>query len=220
MKKLFICLANSAKYSERCIAGIEVTKRPNDTFSVVKKNDKQLQWLRPVTSAQYGQVPKELVQNIQLLDICEVETIANCPKGYQSENITFIPNSLKVYSKLTAKEKNLQHFIEPYDTLFGNNQRSIDMENIQNIQHSLQFVKAENPIIYPADSNRILSKLRVKFKFNHQHFDLPITDIKFWQKAVEDKTIIKDFEALYLTISLGLPYQGEHYKLAAGVIRV
>lgn len=54
MKKLFICLANSAKYKERCIAGIEVTKRPNDKYSVIKKNPKQLQWLRPVTSAQYG----------------------------------------------------------------------------------------------------------------------------------------------------------------------
>ena len=105
MKRLFICLANSMKYGERCIAGIEVKKRPNDTFSVVKKNDKQLQWLRPVTSSEYGQVSRELVENIQLLDICEIETIKNCPKGYQSENITFIPNSLKVHSKLTAKEK-------------------------------------------------------------------------------------------------------------------
>lgn len=220
MKKLFICLANSAKYKERCIAGIEVIKRPNDRYSVIKKNVKQLQWLRPVTSAQYGQVPRAIVEDVQLLDICEIETIANCPKGYQSENISFRPDSLQKVSSLSAKPKNLQHFIEPYDSLFSDNNRSVSIQKVQDIHHSLQFIKAENPRIYLASPKHVLSKLRVKFTFKNQRFDLPITDIKFWQKAIENKKIINDFKALYLTISLGLPYEGEHYKLVAGVIRI
>lgn len=163
---------------------------------------------------------REIVEDIQLLDICEIETIENCPKGYQSENISFRPDSLQKVSSLSAKPKNLQHFIEPYDSLFGDTNRSLSIQKIQNIHHSLQFIKAENPTIYPVSPKHVLSKLRVKFAFKNQQFDLPITDIKFWQKAVENRAIINDFKALYLTISLGLPYKGEYYKLAAGVIQI
>ena len=49
MKAIFICLANSKKYGERCIAGIELTKGANGNLTVVKENGRP-KWIRPVSS--------------------------------------------------------------------------------------------------------------------------------------------------------------------------
>lgn len=87
MKTLFICLANSKKLGERCIAGIEVRKT-GGAYRHVKREGKP-KWIRPVSKNQYGAVREDLVGDINLMDIIEIEIEEFCPNGYQYENATF-----------------------------------------------------------------------------------------------------------------------------------
>src|SRR5262245_56499531 len=83
--KLFICLANSKKYTQRCIAGIELAKssRPGFKYDIVRHGERPV-WLRPVTDSEHGEIPADLVDHINLLDIVEVEVVAPRPQGYKS----------------------------------------------------------------------------------------------------------------------------------------
>jgi hypothetical protein len=71
MKTLFICLANSKKIGERCIAGIEV-KKIDDIYQVVKTQGKP-NWLRPISQSQHGEINKALVSEVSLMDIIEID---------------------------------------------------------------------------------------------------------------------------------------------------
>ncbi len=90
MKKLFICLANSKKYNQRCIAGIELEKstRKGFKYQIVKRNSRPV-WMRPVSGSEHGEIDAEFVDHIKLLDIVEINVTAPAPQGYQSENVQF-----------------------------------------------------------------------------------------------------------------------------------
>ena len=83
---MFICLANSKKYNQRCIAGIELKKslRKGYKYQIVKQDDNPV-WIRPVSTSEQGEVSSELVDHVNLLDIVEVNVRAVAPQGYQSE---------------------------------------------------------------------------------------------------------------------------------------
>ena len=75
MRKTIICLANSKKYGERCIAGIEVTAKPTGGWQIVKENGKP-RWLRPVSSfSNHGEVKEQEVADIELLDVVEFDAL-------------------------------------------------------------------------------------------------------------------------------------------------
>ena len=125
MKKLFICLANSKKYGERCVAGIEVTRNNSGTLVIVNKGNKP-KWIRPVTNLDYGAVPEHLVENAKLLDVYEIDIVEETPNGYQSENVKFNLNSLKKVSSLGANNANLEVLKEDSrNTLFSNRGKAV-----------------------------------------------------------------------------------------------
>ena len=103
MEKLFICLANSKKYNERCIAGIELELErsswpeggPHD-INIVRTETENPKWIRPVSAAQSGAVSAELVDHVSLLDIVKLNVTAPAPQGYQSENVLFDGGSLEI----------------------------------------------------------------------------------------------------------------------------
>jgi len=77
--KTIVCLANSRKYSGRCIAGKEILA------------DGYGPWIRPVSVRQYGEISEEERRyengvSAKLLDILRVPLIGAAPQLYQSEN--------------------------------------------------------------------------------------------------------------------------------------
>src|SRR5436853_7626805 len=98
MKKYFVCLANSKKYTQRCIAGIELLK--TDSGFEVLKNNQEPVWIRPISNSLHGEVSSILVDHIKLLDIVELEITSPSPNGYQSENARFKEQRLKVIRKI------------------------------------------------------------------------------------------------------------------------
>ncbi|MDJ0553135.1 MAG: hypothetical protein QNJ68_01565 [Microcoleaceae cyanobacterium MO_207.B10] len=76
-----VCLANSWKNGERCIAGIEISSK---------------KWVRPVSSLNDGRIPFNIRQiqgkEPQLLDILEIPLEDSGPDfGFQSENRSILP---------------------------------------------------------------------------------------------------------------------------------
>ena len=216
MKTLFVCLANSKKYGERCIAGIELKRENDGSLSLVKENSKP-KWLRPVSSAEHGEVAAHIVNHIKLNDIVEIDVLEHCPKGYQSENILFDVNSLKVVGKVALSATNLDKFTENPSTLFGNKGKAVPADKISEIANSLLLIKVYKTSVY-LRTDLEKNQLRMKFEYNGNEYDLPITDLDFAYKYNKDNNILSNAKNIYLTISLGVVHEGWHYKLVAGVI--
>ena len=136
MKTLFICLANSKKFGERCIAGIEV-KKDGNVYQSVEKEGKP-KWLRPISKFQHGAVGGDLVGGISLMDIIEIDIEELCPNGYQSENATFKPESIKKIGNIRLSEENLDRLIDmDQNYLFGNRGKAVSEDVIDSVERSL-----------------------------------------------------------------------------------
>ncbi|MEA1980139.1 MAG: hypothetical protein U9N54_04110 [candidate division Zixibacteria bacterium] len=214
MKTQFICLANSKKFGERCVAGIEV-KKTETAYQPVEKEGKA-KWLRPISKFQHGAVAEDLVGNINLMDIIEIDVEEFCPTGYQSENATFKPSSIKKVGNMRLSDKNLDRLIDmDQNNLFGNKGKAVSDDVIDSVHHSLTLIKVTDFRINRRDSD---GQLRIEFVFNYDRYDLPITDIDFIQKYSENEALLKNSNFLYLSISLGVFHNGWHSKLIAGVL--
>lgn len=221
MKKLFICLANSKKYNQRCIAGIEVYLGDDQKFHVIKENKKP-KWIRPITKEGRGEVPTKLVADMKLLEVYEVDVIRPSPKESQSENVLFYKKSLKKVKTLTniTVEKMNWLTLKEQAVIFWGQQKIIPKEKIHLVNHSLCLIQAEEVSFYNKKYREweVELKLRVKFKYSDIRYDMPVTDVDFLaayqQKPITDLTN----KSVFLTISISNEFEGYYYKLAAGVI--
>lgn len=216
----FICLANSKKYNERCIAGVSVTKKEKGGY-VLKQNAHKPVWIRPVTLQNHGQVPSELVRHIKVLDVVEIEVEKEVPNGYQSENVLFKRKSLKVVGKISAAKANLDLLVDnSQSNIFGNWGKAVHKDKIGEVSYSLTMIKVQDPEVYLRTEYG--EQHRLKFNFKGNMYDLPITDVKFLEyihslkKDTDLSQILKG--DVFLTISLGVEHEEFHYKLIAGII--
>lgn len=207
-------MANSKKFGERCIAGIEV-KKVGRAYQPVEKEGKP-KWLRPISKYHHGAVGEDLVGGINLMDIMEIDVEELCPHGYQSENATFKPESIRKVAKIKLSEENLDKLIDmDQNNLFGNMGKAVSHDVIGSVNHSLTLIKVTDFKINRKDSD---GQLRIEFVFNYARYDLPITDIDFIQRYNEDETLLENTNYLYLCISLGIFHNDWHSKLIAGVL--
>lgn len=219
MKTTFICLANSRKYSERCIAGIVVIKGKNG-YNLQKDKEGKLQWIRPVSDAEQGQVATDLVENIALFDIVEINTLRAVPHGYQCENLLFDKSSIRWVRSISVNKKSLDLMADNEQSfLFGNPDSRVSMEEIEEVNHSITFVKVEN-VEFFIKAPYYDRQLRVAFTFNDIEYDLPVTDLDFNNKFEADNAILENAEHIYFSVSLGVAYRDYHYKIVAGVLWV
>ena len=204
MKTLFVCLANSKKYRERCIAGVEV-KEISGSYKIVEKDGKP-QWLRPVSGSQHGAVSSGLVEDINLMDVVEVDVEEFCPNGYQSENALFEKLSIKKLGNIRLSRENLDRLIDVnQSTLFGNRGKAVHEDVIDSIGHSLTLIKVYDFEIHKKESG---GQLRMEFEFNYNSYNLPITDVDFIKEYSKDENLLSSAESVYLTISLGINHNG------------
>ncbi len=222
MITLFICLANSKKYYERCVAGVVVSKNQKGNYIILKENDKH-QWIRPVTAENNGQVPSNLVGHINLLDIVEIDLKEKIPNGYQSENVLFKSDSLKIIGKIGADNANINLLAANAQiNIFGNWGKAVHKDKIGEVTNSLTLIRAGNPEVY-IRTEYTTEQYRLKFIFNSRAYDLPITDVKFIEycKSLGDAIVLTDILKgdIFITISLGVEHKGFYYKLVAGIIQ-
>jgi hypothetical protein len=215
MTTRIICLANSKKFSERCVAGIEVVKN-DKSYSILSSNSAP-KWLRPITDSDHGEFPASIAKDLNLLDIIEFDIIEPCPSGYQSENVYFAEESVKKISQIRLSRENLDSLTHDTTDLFGNKGKAVHEDVIDTINHSLIFIKVTEHNVFIKPEN---DQLRMKFIYNSLEYDLPITDIKFETNFRENDKILQDIEHIYLTISLAVAHNNWHSKLIAGIIYI
>jgi hypothetical protein len=220
MKRLFICLANSKKYNQRCIAGIELDKssRKGYRYQIAKRAGNPI-WIRPVSDSEHGEVASELVDHINLLDIVEINVIDVVPQGYQSENMLFDNRRLQVIDRID-KIKTLIDKLLTADapTLFGNTEKSVHVDEIGQVDHSLILIKPSNVHVYETITFRGSPQIRASFTYGTTRYDLPVTDIDFEEKFNQNPNILQACTHIYFTVSLGVEFNEQHYKLIAGIL--
>lgn len=211
MKVTFVCLANSNKEKGRCIAGIEI----QDGKPVLV--DGKPKWIRPVCNTLHGEIPSHLVWFVRLLDIVEINVTAQAPQGFQSENIRFDTDSLQVIGTYPASSLPALCF-SLNDLIFGNDDRAVSDDEIISPAHSLMLIKITAFKIsrntYSGNRN---SQVRMRFTYREVEYDFPVTDPVFVDRYRLEKDILANKNSIYITISLGILFEGLHYKLVAAI---
>lgn len=215
-----VCLANSRKLSDRCVAGIRTDGGG---------------WLRPVTGRPGGglsdsQVILDTGQPIRHLDIAEIEVVAATPKNHQPEN-WLIADTTWVHTG-TCEFGALQ------ELLHGNGQRGELLGSCSDrvlksdlderpIPRSLDVITPNEVTWVRTQTSRRKPQVRARFEFREACYDLAVTDPLWESKFTElaendyhsDQVGLGAHQQVLLTISLGEPMgNGYCFKLVAGVV--
>ena len=214
--KKILCLANSRKNHNYCIAGKIIL------------NNHQNKWIRPISSSQTGELSSSDIKLTnrkipKLGDVIEIKIKEQCPNGHQIENYLNDSTFQWKYCK-TVSNSHLEKFLDAPKQLWINGSNSNDGKNdrvskdkINQCKSSLYFIKA-------SDARIILSKygtkkrVRINFKYNDDSYSISVTDISIEKKYEEKSTDNYKIGNCFLTISLASVFQEYYYKLAAGVI--
>ncbi len=217
MDKYFICLANSYKRGGRCVAGVEIVFDANGGLKPVCDDDGRPRWIRPIATTTYGEIPNYVAEGIKLLSIVKLYNVVPCPNKPHTENV--------YYSKIEQCKFDLSNdvniinhlFDNTHQAIFHNRGRAVSAEMSMGINYSLMLIHAENACAY-IDENREKSKNRMSFTYYGADYDFPITDPIFLEEFKKAPKLFADIPDVYLTLSLGLEFEGWHHKLVAGVI--
>ncbi|MFZ4665420.1 MAG: dual OB domain-containing protein, partial [Prochlorotrichaceae cyanobacterium] len=127
-----ICLANSYKHYDRCIAGIESTSG---------------QWIRPVSDLDDGRIPKNdrfiKAEEITLLDRVDIPIHKTQKSGHEIENFRYTRGAWKITGK--AQVADLLRYCE-LDLLYPKYQQAIPYAYLQQNApvRSLQLIEVKS----------------------------------------------------------------------------
>ena len=220
--KRIVCLANSRKLSGRCVAGREWVG-----------GKAAGPWIRPVSARPSQEVSEyerqyEDGSDPKVLDIVGVSVLAQRPDKWQTENWTI--DAERYWKKLGRFSWfDLPRLLDPPEPLWidghstynGANDK-VPMELMGRVSSSLRLVHLERlrlRVFAPGEAFGN-SKRRVQAVFSHAGSDYRIwvTDPVYERKYLSKLDGEYETGECYVTVSLGEPYGGSCYKLAAAVI--
>ena len=214
MDKYFLCLANSYKHDNRCLAGVEVSAEGK----LLTNEWKHVNWFRPINRyTDAGAIPNEEASGIELFDIVKVNNIVPCPDGAQQENYYY--DSLEKIGHVAPNEMLLKKIsYTNRKVLFGNPQQSISHEYYERLDYSILMIEAKNVQCYLKDRINKQPQPRICFEYKQHKYDLPVTDPDFRHVIERDLVQANSADHYFLTLSLSAECEGWHFKLVAGVI--
>ncbi len=222
--KRIVCLANSRKEGDRCIAGRELVAdgRPGG-------------WVRPVSDREDEGVNERERQYADggepvVLDVIDVPLREARPKGYQKENWLLDPRRRWRRVERVAPHE-LRRFADPgaplwvngHHTQHGRNDR-LPLERARSLRSSLRLVGVDalELDVFAPRAEYGDFKRRIKGQFRHAgaEYRLWVTDPAYEATYLNRPNASYTLGACYLTVSLGEPYQGYAYKLIAAIIEL
>lgn len=217
MDKHFICLANSYKRGGRCVAGVEVTIDREEQWKVVKNEDGSPKWIRPIDSnTEYGEVPEDEARHIPMLSVVKLIDVEPCPHLSHSEDV-FYYQMIAIGSIISSPEI-LQIFSDSvHPEIFYTTELAISPETYAQGNYSLMMIHPDS-FQFQEDPTKERAKYRIKFDYNEALYDFSVTDPSFYEMISSGQNVIDKLKDIYLTLSIGLVYEGRHHKLVAGVI--
>jgi len=218
--KTIVCLANSRKHGKRCVAGKEIVN-----------NQLTHHWIRPVSRKETGGLSEmntilEKGRGPQLLDVITIPLLERQSHDYQTENY-LIDQHQRWVKKPPIPMEFLPHlcdsvesiWINGYHSARGQNDKMPFQEVISDIDSSLLFIKPDSLTISVFSGYDINKKIRAHFFYKNQEYKFSITDLTvemhYENKPDGNYPITDD---VYLCLSLSEPFEGDCYKLVAGII--
>ncbi len=213
-----ICLANSWKRGERCIAGI---------------NELQGKWVRPISDLPDGQIPKEMRQinrlEPALLDVLDIPLAKTGPDfGFESENLSILPGKWRQVGKVPPAY--LLKYCNSQAYILHNDLRYVTVEFMQSLPKcdrlTLQLVTAVRFTVKKLiqrfeGGNKWEGSIVTKY---NQRLTATITDPVFIRKL---ELGYRPQKACLVTVSLSMPWRPDDWegddpcwKLIAGVIEL
>ncbi|MBK9017231.1 MAG: hypothetical protein IPM82_26010 [Saprospiraceae bacterium] len=142
MKTYLLCLANSKKYGERCIAGVQLVPDSKNAFHPLKSEGKP-KWLRPFLTPS---MDKFLLvwSRIFRRRYYPFDLLQPCPSVYQTENCLFATGSLQKVRAAVMTAAHLEQLGENQgEALLGNHYRSLALNEIDKVSRSLVLIKPD-----------------------------------------------------------------------------
>jgi len=219
--KEIVCLANSRKYSGRCIAGKELFGSHTG------------EWIRPVSNRETGELSlKEASyrngKTPELLDVIAIPLTRHSPDSYQTENylVDKGPWVKKRQFPISDLSRLCDHadslWIDGYHSNNGLNDRIPEELVKKRVTSSLLFIRPERVSFTIEEGPNLLKRVRSRFTLAGLEYWLSVTDPlvenRYFHEDVGQYPINK--RDLYFTISIGESYEGYCYKLVAGVVNL
>lgn len=105
----------------------------------------------------------------------------------------------------------------PY--IFSDGSNYLSKNEAIRCNHSLEFIKAENLVLYPVtdqDTGGYKAHYKARFTYNGIHYDnITVTDPEYDAGLTDFDGLV--FGETYLVVSLGEEFRGNHYKLIAKI---
>jgi len=207
-----ICLGNSRKHGNRCIAGIDLA----DGCLV-----------RPVSSLYDGAISVDM-QRVEgkapkVLDVLEIPLTGNGPDyGFQPENRLVGGGKWQRAGRVPPKD--ILKYCESGATILHNALDRVPWRHLQSLPRaewkSLQLARVTDARFHETPSARGGLQVRAQFSYGGSRYDLVVTDPLVEQAVRASQPICADCALL---ISLGGPFPEDDpdpqcYKLVAGVV--
>ena len=217
--RMIVCLANSRKYSGRCIAGKALL--PDGLGG----------WIRLVSGSGTGELSmKEITMQDgsvpEPLDILAVQTGEGASHSYQSENVLtgdllWLKKGKITPTLLGRLCDDPEHlWINGFSSLGGSNDRIPLSLAQQGLASSLLFIAVERLCMILAINARGLKRILAEFTYHAVQYRLAVTD-----PAIEEKYMQMDIGRYpvenaqnCVTVSIGEPFNDFCYKLATAII--
>ena len=228
--KRIVCLANSRKEGDRCIAGKELSA---DSSPGV--------WVRPV-SDRGDEAVNAFERQYQdhseprVLDVMDVPLLEARPNAYQSENWLLDPHTTYPHhfwrrvSRVALDD--LPQFTDPVGLLWidghssgkGRNDR-VPLYKANTLGNSLCLIQVDRLELSTTKAKSTLKvqgeflyRVHGRFRYDGVEYRLNVTDPIYEQAYGERPNSRYALDACFLTISLGGPHKGYAYKLIAAII--
>jgi hypothetical protein len=216
-----VCLANSRKLSNWCVAGVRTDGGG---------------WVRPVSGGPGGalsaaQVTLDTGKRAQLLDIIEIEMLRPAPQCHQPENWLIADRRWRRVGTCTQErlEALLARTGGPAGSLMGSSGDRVLRSALDErpVPRSLEGVIPEEVVWTRTKSLKRRPQLRARFDWHDVGYILVVTD-PVWESKFSalpeadyrsDQIGLAPTDGVLLTISLGEPMaNGFCFKLVAGVV--
>ena len=222
--KRIVCLANSRKEGDRCIAGKEVLA-----------DGRYGGWIRPVSdradeAVSAGEREYPDGSEPRLLDVIDLPVLTARQKGYQKENWRL--DSQRRWRKVDRLgPQALASLADPpgplwvngFSTQHGRNDR-LPVARALSLDSSLRLIRVgalKLDVIAPrAAQGDFKRRIKAQFRYAGGEYRLWVTDPIYEETYLNRPNNTYTLGESYLTVSLGEPYQGHAYKLVAAIIEL
>jgi hypothetical protein len=217
-----VCLANSYKHDNRCVAGISlITKR----------------WVRLVSDEKLGCVTARETwyddgTETSILDVIEVETGDRCGSRFHPEDVLVCGRDWQRTRRFDrpADRKFLHSYVNKMPALLATYGDRIYERGVtkRTISGSLELVQPQDLWWWVREENG-KRKNRALFRIGsaaRTRYELAVTDPVWLERmrqlapGIYRHKVLSgdDSSTTYLTVSLSEPFEGFHYKIVAGVV--